>query len=266
MPVFALLSRLPEMKGGFDMNRNTIASAMITMSFAASIALGEEFNNTTVTLPAGSGASSVKTRNSQPFTHLAQIPADSDKNTIKFQSAKIVQVSTPISYTLNPSYCEELAFRDPGGSMYCPSIRTGSPATAYEVTYSYVGQPLTSDGYESRNFTFHVYFRLDELTPEVRRALAEKKRNRADLQGYFTVTAFQEPVRRIAIDEAKSHFCDGNLVDGAWTPSDSNCEDEIHMAAITSPSDYITVRVDPVLAAVGRASTDKGVTPSLGDR
>ena len=40
MPVFALISRLPEMEGRFDMNRNSLALTMITMSPAVRIALG----------------------------------------------------------------------------------------------------------------------------------------------------------------------------------------------------------------------------------
>lgn len=168
------------------MNRNTIAVTIITLSFATGIALGGESNNTTVTLPAGSGGSGVQIKDSQPFTHLAQIPADANKGTIRFERVKVVKVPTRITYTMDPSYCEELAFRDPGGSMYCPSVQTGSPAVAYEVTYSYIGQSLASDEYGGRNFTFQVYFRPDELAPEVRQALAEKKWNRADLADTFT--------------------------------------------------------------------------------
>jgi hypothetical protein len=107
-------------------------------------------------------------------------------------------------------------------------------------------------------------FRPDELAPEVRQALAEKKWNRADFAGYFQVNTFREPVRRIVIDEAKSHFCNGSFADGAWTHSEANCQDEIHMKAIASPSDYITVGGDPVSAMAGRVSTEKGLPPSVG--
>ena len=164
------------MKGRFDMNRNIIAVVTITLSFAASVALGGEPSNGTVALSAQSSGPSVQTKDSQPFTHLAQIPADSDKSTIKFQSAKIVHVPTRITYTMNYRYCEELSFRDPGGSMYCPYTQTSESVTAYELTYSYIGQPLTSDGYADRNFTFQVYFRPDELPPQVRWDLTEKSR------------------------------------------------------------------------------------------
>ena len=247
------------------MNRNTIVT-IVTLSLAAGIALGEESNNTTVTLSARSAGSSVQIRDLQPFTHLASVPADADKGTIRFERAKVVQIPTRITYTMDPSYCEELAFRDPGGSAYCPSVQTGSPATAYEVTYSYIGGPLASDANGGRNFTFHIYFRPDELVPDVRQALTEKKRNRADLAGYFKVNTLQEPVRRIVIDEAKSHFCDGNFVEGMWTHSEANCQDEIHTKAIASRSDYITVRVDPVSAMAGLVPTEKGFPASVGGK
>jgi len=80
------------------------------------------------------------------------------------------------------------------------------------------------------------------------------------------VNTVQEPVRRIVIDEAKSHFCDGNFMDGVWTRRDANCNDEIHMKAVASRSEYITVRVEPVSATAGLASSDKSVARSFGDQ
>ena len=224
------------------MIRNTIAFTFFTLSLAAGIASGQVTRGTTIT------------QDLQPFTHLARIPADSAK--IRFEGAKMVKVPTRIASTMDPAYCEALAFRDPGGSMYCPAIQTGTPATAYEVTYSYIGQPLPSDEFGGRNFTFQVYFRPDELPPQVRRDFTERKANRADFAEYFKVSTVQEPVRRIVIDETKSHLCDGNFLDGAWTHTDANCKDKIYMKAIATPSDYITVRVDPV-SAVARVATEK---------
>ena len=226
------------------MNRNAIGLTLISLTLACGIVLGQDSNDSTFGLIAKSSASTAQEIELQPFTHVARIPADSDKGTIRFEKAKMVQVPTRIAYTINPSYCAELAFRDPGGSTYCPYMETGSPATAYEVTYSYDGQPLGSDEDGGRNFTFQVYFRPDELAPEVRQALTEKKVGRADLAGYFTVNTFREPARRMVIDEAKSHFCDGNFVDGAWTHTDASCDDEIQLKAVARLSDYITVRVD----------------------
>ena len=234
------------------MNRNIIALVTITLSFAAIVALAGESSNGTVALSAQSSGLSV------------QIPADSDKSTIKFQSAKIVRVPTRITYTMNQRYCEELSFRDPGGSMYCPYTQTSESVTAYELTYSYIGQPLTSDEYADRNFTFQAYFRPDELPPQVRRDFTEKEPNRPDFAEYFKVDTVQEPMRRIVIDETKSHLCDGNFLDGAWTHTDANCKDEIYTKAVASLSDYFTVRVDPVSAVAGLALENNHATSSFG--
>jgi hypothetical protein len=189
------------------------------------------------------------------------------KGTIRFERVKMVRVRTRITYTMNSRACEELAFRDPGGSMYFPYMRTGPPATTYEVTYSYIGQPRASDEYGGRNLTFQVYFQPEELAPEVRQALTERKRDRARLAEYFTVNALRGPVRRIVIDEAQSHFCDLNFVDGMWTRSDANCKDEIYTKATAGLSDYITVRVDPVsaLAASSRRTRPASHRPAVND-
>ena len=207
------------------MKRIAFALTLVTLNFAAGAARGEE------TL--------------QPFTHIARIPADSDTGSIRFQKAKMVQIPTTIAYTTNPEYCKDLAFRDPGGSLYCSSARSGTPATAYELTFSVVGSPLASDEYGNRNFTFEVYFRPDELAPDVRQAISNGKRSRRDVGGSFKVSTSREPVRKIVVDEAESHFCARNLLDGSWTTSDANCKDEVHYKAVAVPSDYITVRIDP---------------------
>jgi hypothetical protein len=115
------------------MKRIASALTLVTLNLAASIERGEEALQCLTHVEA-----------LQPFTQVARIPADSDTDSIRFQKAKMVQVPTTISYTTNPEYCEEIAVRDPGGSMYCSSARTGTPATAYELTFSFVGPPLAS--------------------------------------------------------------------------------------------------------------------------
>ncbi len=94
-----------------------------------------------------------------PFTHQASIPATAQPATIAFQKVKATKVFTTVSSTMDPDYCKDLQFRDPGGSLYCPQIQYQSPAPAYEVTYSYKDQPMASDEYGNGNFTFQVYFR-----------------------------------------------------------------------------------------------------------
>ena len=193
----------------------------------------------------------------QPFTHVARIPADYDTGSIRFQKAKMVQLPTTITYTTTPEYCKDLAFRDPGGSMYCSSARTGTPATAYELTFSVVGPPLASDEYGNRNFTFTVYFRPDELTPDLRQAISNGKRSRSDVAGSFKVSTSREPVRKIVVDEAESRFCAGNFLAGSWTTNDANCKDQVHYKTPAVPSDYITVRINPGSVRDGLASANK---------
>jgi hypothetical protein len=180
-----------------------------------------------------------------PFTHFVSIPADSDPATIKFEKVKTTKVFTKVKSTSNPGYCKDLQFRDPGGSMYCPHIQEESPEPAYEVTYSYSGQPLTSDEYGNRYFTFQVYFRPEELPPALQRAISGKMK-RDELATYFNVATSRPPVRTAVIDQANSKFCDGNYVDGFWVQNDPNCRDKVTSKLVTAPSEYITVQVDPV--------------------
>jgi hypothetical protein len=180
-----------------------------------------------------------------PFTHFVSIPGDSDPATIKFEKVKTTNIFTRVKSTSNLDSCEDLQFRDPGGSMYCHYIQEESPETAYEVTYSYTGQPLTSDEYRNPYFTFQVYFRPEELPPALRRAISGKMK-RDELATYFNVATSRPPVRTAVIDQANSSFCDGNYVDGSWVQNNPNCRDKVSSKVVTTPSEYITVQVDPV--------------------
>jgi len=197
----------------------------------------------------------------QPFSHVARLPLDSDSSTIRFEKVKLVRIPTTITYTMNRQNCEEAVSRDTGGSASCLELETGSPAMAYEVTYSYVGQPLTSDEFGQRNFRFEVYFRPEELPSDTRQAVASKRRERGDLAAYFNVSVQRESVPRAVIDQARSRFCDGNFVDGAWVRSDRDCRDEVVTKVAASAPDYLTVRVDSVppakVAKVGALVANK---------
>ena len=130
--------------------------------------------------------------------------------------------------------------------MYCPYTQEESPARAYEVTYSFIGEPLASDEYGDHYFHFQVYFRPEELPTGLRRALSIGKMKRSELTTYFNVAISRPAVRAAVIDEANSSFCDGNYVDGNWIQRDPNCKDKVSFKTVTRPSDYITVQVDPV--------------------
>jgi hypothetical protein len=181
-----------------------------------------------------------------PFSHLASIPASCDPAKIKFEKVKATRVFTKEKSVLDPGYCKDLPFRDPGGSMYCPYTEDDSPAPAYEVTYSFNGQPLSSDEYGNRYSTLQVYFRPEELPPGLRRALSIGKMKRSELSTYFNVATSRPAVREAVIDEANSSFCDGNYTDGNWIQKDPKCREKVSFKNVTRPSDYITVRVDPV--------------------
>jgi hypothetical protein len=184
----------------------------------------------------------------RPFNHLASIAATSNPQTIKFERVKLTGVFTKVKLTSDQGYCKELQFRDPGGSMYCPSKRYESPAAAYEVTYSYIGQPLASDEYRNSysRYEFQVYFRPGELTPTVRNAIAVGKANRPELASYFKITTARLPAQFTVIDLKNSSFCAGFHADGNWMLHHPGCKEHISYITVTRPSDYLTIRVEPV--------------------
>jgi hypothetical protein len=209
--------------------------------------------NSAATERQAKGGEETKVEDCNPFTHVADIPVSSDPATIKFEKVKATKVFTKVKFTRNEKDCRELQFRDPGGSMYCPYTQDESPEAAYEVTYSYTGEPLASDEYGNRNFRLQVYFRPEELPPTLRRAIAAGKVKRAELASYFDVTTSHLPVREAVIDQANSRFCDGNYMDGNWIRHDPNCQDQVSVKTVTGPSEYITVRVEPTLTRSARS-------------
>ena len=66
----------------------------------------------------------------------------------------------------------------------------------------------------------------------------------AQLGEYFAVKTYRELAQRVAVD-AQSSFCAGTYLDGAWTYTDSACQDVIRYTAANEPSAYITVHVEP---------------------
>jgi hypothetical protein len=106
------------------MKQNTFFLTLFTLNLAIGTVRANQVDDshTNMMIENTTGVSSVRAngyrevRDLQPFTHVAKIPADSDKSTIRFEGAKMVQVRTTIRYAMNGEYCKELAFRDPGGS------------------------------------------------------------------------------------------------------------------------------------------------------
>jgi hypothetical protein len=186
-------------------------------------------------------------RELRPFTHIAEIPAGSDISSIRFEGVKIVKVATESKSVSDERYCEQVEMREPGGSERCPYTERQSFTPAYQVTYSYQGQPLTSDEYGSGYFTFSVYLRPDDLSPAVRQTLAEHKLAKSDTAGFFELRTSTSQSQQVVVDEASSKFCDGNFMDGAWMRSDPKCEDRISTKTVAGSSPYITVKVDPAV-------------------
>jgi hypothetical protein len=207
-------------------------------------------------VPAVAGDAAARTSQTQdlrPFTHFARIPAGSDPATIRLEKIRSVKVPISVEYTTDAAYCRELAFRDPGGSMYCPEARTIGTVSAFEATYSYTGQRLASDEYPVGRSTFQVYFRPDEVAPDVRTVIETGRRKAQDLTEYFLVNTQAERVQRTVIDQSQSMLCEGNFVDGNWTRTDPACRDRIAYTTAAVLSGYLTVKVDPISRLSARA-------------
>jgi hypothetical protein len=239
-----------QVTGQRSANGRPMILALIIVGIVALPFLAENVANGSLRLSAATRSTKngaiTQIKDLHPFTHFASIPASSDPAKIKFEKVKATRVFTKEKSVLDPGYCKDLPFRDPGGSMYCPYTEDESPAPAYEVTYSFKGQPLASDEYGNRYFTFQVHFRPEEVPPGLRRALSIGKMKRSELATYFNVATSRPAVRAAVIDEANSSFCDGNYIDGNWIQKDPNCKDKVSFKTVTRPSDYITVQVDPV--------------------
>jgi hypothetical protein len=180
-----------------------------------------------------------------PFTHVARIPLGFDPLSIKFHGVKTVAVPTELVSRMAPRYCEEAAFRE-DSSGYCPEIRPDAFTRAYQVTYSFQGQPLGSDEYGSTYFTFSVYFRPEELSPALRAAVSAREKSRADVASLFDITTSRESQRQVVIDDANSSFCAGNYnMDGLWVHTDPGCQDRVTYKTIMVPSEYVTLKVEP---------------------
>jgi hypothetical protein len=193
----------------------------------------------------------VTVRDLDRFTHEALIPAGSDLSSIRLDRVKLVRIPTRIRSTMMTSYCdEEQTFRDPGGSLYCPNTKLEALAQAYEVTYSYTGQPLTSDEYGGRYFTFSVYFRPEELNEAARGRIFRGKIRRGDVEGLFDVRTSRATAPRAVIDQERAKFCAGNYIDVSWVQADPGCKDDVKSRTVIAAADYVTVRVDTSLTRV----------------
>jgi hypothetical protein len=136
--------------------------------------------------------------------------------------------------------------------LYCPYAAFEGATPAYEITYSYDGPATASDKFGGKHFTFVAYFRSEDFRAATRKML-ERTAARSDVAAVFHLTSSIEPERRVVIDEANSRFCEGNYVDGAWQRKDTQCNEIVKYKTVTSPSEYVTIRI-------GLSGTERVVT------
>jgi hypothetical protein len=179
-----------------------------------------------------------------PFGGVAVIPADADTRSLRFEGFKAVRIPTRIRYTADPAYCGG-AVHEPGGSMFCPQFRAESTVAAYQVTYSYTGEPLGSDEHGGRRFTLQVYFRPSELPASLLQSLAGRGSPHGRASSYFVLSAVRESQIRYVGNEARSVHCEGTYIDGNWQQDDPECDDILRTDPVSGPSDFITVKVTP---------------------
>jgi hypothetical protein len=192
----------------------------------------------------------------QPFTDIAYIPVGADLSSIRVEGLKVVKVETKRTSTADQDYCAQ-GFKSPGGSMFCPWIQDGSPMTAYRITYSYNGLPMSSDEYGGTHFTFSVNIRPQDLNPRARLALSAPKISRKALAEFFNITTSRDLVPRVVIDDKNSTLCAGDYSDGVWYRTDRNCEDKVTYKVVKVPSDYIAVKVNPAFPDTSNAANGR---------
>ena len=199
----------------------------------------------------------VEFTNLQPFTHIAYIPVGADVSSIRVEGIKAVKVATERRSVTNLHYCEQSYAAEPGGSMYCPEASNESYVPAYQVTYSYRGQPIASDEYGNTYFTFSVYFHPDELSPGLRRALSSGKMSRSAASEFFPLTISRDRVPQVVVDRENSIFCAGYYLDGYWTHATPKCEESIAYKTVMGPSPYVMVKVELATAPFQTATAGK---------
>jgi hypothetical protein len=227
-----------------------IATCSVILALGSTAAAASEakhhegVSSVTVSAPARDGEIG-QISDLHPFTRIAYIPVEVDLSSIKIESIKGVKVATK-QRSVDPRDCNEL-WAEPGGSLSCPWITEESPVPAFRVTYSYRGPSTASDEIGRSNyFTFDVYFRPDEISPGVLRALSSGKISRSAAAEFFQVTTTRDSIQQNLVDQANSTFCEGTYVDGNWIHTNPRCEDSITYRKVASASPYITVNVDPV--------------------
>ena len=181
------------------------------------------------------------TQESNPFNHVASIPATVDPSTIRFERLKLVDLASKTQTTTDVQGCKERQFREPDGSN-CETVKVLEHVKAIEADYSFIGPQLSTGEGEispSRQ-SFSVYFRPEELPS----SKPVEKLNREQAESLFHLSTSRPMVQQKVIDQQKSHFCEGNYVDGSWMQKDSKCQEQVQYTTATVPSTYWAVAVE----------------------
>jgi hypothetical protein len=107
---------------------------------------------------------------------------------------------------------------------------------------------MASDEYGNTYVTFRVYFRPDEISPELRRALSSGKIGRTVAAEFFALTTSRGSIQEILVDEANS------------VHTNAKCEDGINYIDVASASPYITVDVNPAASRFETAAQGRGTS------
>jgi len=201
------------------------------------------------------GDDSVQIEMRNPFTRFAQIPADADLSSVHFERLRQVQMPTRIKRTIDND-CLRFASAEPGNAAGCAQTQVEVWAPAYEVSYSYRALPQPTDETAGEYYTFQVYFRPGELDEAIRQAAADRHEKRHDVAAYFALSTSRETLTKAMIDEKRSRFCDGTLIDGDWAQRDPDCHDQLSYKTVRVPSPDITVRADPTASRRATAAAD----------
>jgi hypothetical protein len=184
-----------------------------------------------------------------PFTHVAYIPATVDPKTIHLKRLKTVDLASKTQTITNPQDCKDRSFRDPDGKN-CEAVKVLERVKAVEAEYSYLSPEYsTSEGevIPANRQTFSVYLHPEELPVSG----PVEKLNREQAESLFQVSASRPIVQEKVVDNQRSHFCEGNYVDGNWIQQDPKCQPQVEYTTRTVPSESWAVTVDvahPALA------------------
>ena len=187
-------------------------------------------------------------RASDPFSHVASIPATVDPATIRLEKLKTVDLASKTETTTLPD-CKERQFRDPDGKN-CDTVKVLETVKAVEAEFSYIGPQVTTvdapTGPIRQSFT--VYFHPEEVPATA----LDSNLKREQMASLFQISTSRPMVEERVMDKQNSHLCEGNYVDGNWVQKDSTCKDQVQYTTRAVPASYWAVAVDlahPAVAA-----------------